>query len=294
MELSNEELLNNLQNVDEYEFEKLIADLWEKRGWNTTRTTGSRDNGIDVIAEKNAPFYQKQLIQAKRWATKKVGSPKIQQYSSLKQQMSDVDTVIVVTTSSFTSQARKTAEQLNVKLIDGETLLSIIEECDFKPVLKGYFRNSESVELVNKSGIFDNTEIRNKINKIKEIAEENEDTIPEKTTAGTILIDSTSSGYRIGHGNLFKSNPNIRNVHHLKNTTGQVQSFDADDWLKLESIANQNNMQVLDADEVSIMIGESERGIVDTKRTMKIMDEILTKIFSVELDDVHLVIQEQE
>lgn len=125
--------------MDEYDFEKLIADLWEKQGWKTSVTTGSTDRGIDVVAEKSGPFYQKQLIQVKRYSGgNKIGSPEIQQYSSLKHQESNVDAVIIVATSAFTSQARRTAEDLNVKLIDADTLLDLIQEKNAKELVQQY------------------------------------------------------------------------------------------------------------------------------------------------------------
>ena len=103
MGMNRSEVLSQLRQMDEYEFEHLVSDLWEKRGWQTTVTSGSSDQGIDVIAEKSSPFSQKYLIQAKRYSEgNKIGSPAIQQYSSLRRQEDDVDAVVIVTTSSFT------------------------------------------------------------------------------------------------------------------------------------------------------------------------------------------------
>ncbi len=82
-----------------------------------------------ILSLKKAPFYQKHLIQAKRYSEdNKVGSPEVQQYSSLRQQQSDVDAVIIVSTSSFTSQAQQIADDLNVKLINGSDLLDLIKK----------------------------------------------------------------------------------------------------------------------------------------------------------------------
>ncbi|MGB9930847.1 restriction endonuclease [Haloarcula amylolytica] len=118
----------SLASIDPYQFEKFVAALWERRGWTTEVTSASKDAGIDVIIEKSSPFNQTQIIQAKRNASdNKVGSSDIQQYSSLKHQVPNADTVIVVTTSKFTSPAEQRAEELNVKLVDGSTLLKIIE-----------------------------------------------------------------------------------------------------------------------------------------------------------------------
>lgn len=137
--MNRRELLSQLRDIDELDFEYLVSDLWDKRGWKTTVTSGSNDRGIDVIAEKNNPFSQKHLIQAKRYsASNKIGGPDIQQYSSLRRQEDDVDAVVVVTTSSFSSQAQQRATELNVKLVDGEDLCSLILKFDSHDFISNY------------------------------------------------------------------------------------------------------------------------------------------------------------
>lgn len=134
-----ERVLDRLRRMDEYEFEHLVADLWEHRGWTTEVTQGSNDRGIDVVATKRTPFSQKQLIQAKRYGEgNKIGSPAIQQYSSLRHQEADVDAIVVVSTSSFTPQAEQAARDLNVKLIDGESLYDLVLESGAESVLGQY------------------------------------------------------------------------------------------------------------------------------------------------------------
>ena len=110
-------------NLTPDEFEHHVADLWEKQGWSTKVTSSVADKGIDVIAHKNEIYPEKALIQAKKYEPgNKVTSSEIQQYSSLKQQEDNVDEVIIVTTSSFTSNARARARDLNVKLINRKDL----------------------------------------------------------------------------------------------------------------------------------------------------------------------------
>lgn len=118
--------LAELRDLDPYEFEHYVASVWEARGWETEVQQQSRDQGIDVIAKKTDPFEQTQVIQAKRYGPNtKVGSPEIQQYASLRTQVPESDAVVVVTTGEFTDDARDLAEQLNVKLVDGQQLLDM-------------------------------------------------------------------------------------------------------------------------------------------------------------------------
>jgi hypothetical protein len=123
--------LTALQRMDEYDFEHLVAAVWDAQGWTTEVTTGAGDRGVDVTAVKTDPFEQRQYIQAKRYsAGNKVGSEAIQKYSGLYARNESVDAVVVVTTSEFTSESQAVAANRNVKLIDGEKLRRLIERYD--------------------------------------------------------------------------------------------------------------------------------------------------------------------
>jgi len=128
-----------LQQMDPYEFEHFVADLWERMGWETSVSTESADKGIDITAQKSTPYEQLVLIQAKRYGPNTtVGSPEIQQYASLKHQQSGVDKVLMVTTNAYTQQACELAEQLNVKLIDGDDLVGLIDQQDAGDLVATY------------------------------------------------------------------------------------------------------------------------------------------------------------
>lgn len=131
MPVSSAEIIRHLQKLEPDEFEHFISDLWERLGWETTVTTESRDRGIDVIAERYHPYQQKVLIQAKRYQSdNRVESPQIREYSALRRQEENVDQVLVVTTSEFTSDAREIAKDLNVKCVNADRLAHLIKEND--------------------------------------------------------------------------------------------------------------------------------------------------------------------
>lgn len=199
MPLRENQTLNHLAQMDEYRFEHLIADLWEARGWDTTVTTGSQDRGIDVIATKSVPFPQKQLIQAKRYARDQtIGTPAIQQYSSLKQQEDAVDAVIVVTTGSFTSPARELAAELNVKLIDGAELFEILEDVGAAELLKEYVSiDDEDRDQADGSAFGDRSETSEETRKtsISEAIGEARATSPAGTAEHADTAESSPSFY---------------------------------------------------------------------------------------------------
>jgi hypothetical protein len=132
--------LSRLRQTDPYDFEHFVADVWSERGWETTVSQGSNDMGVDVVAEKHDGLVDtKQVIQAKRYAEgNTVGRPKIQQYHTLKEQDSEADAAVVVTTSSFTSTAEEWAAEHNVKLVDGDDLVDIINDGNLDSVVDKY------------------------------------------------------------------------------------------------------------------------------------------------------------
>ena len=136
-----------LQEMDPYEFEYFVGDLWERMGWETTVSTASADKGVDITARKSSPYDQLLLIQAKRYGPNTtVGSPEIQQYASLRNQFDGVDKVLLVTTNAYSRQAREIATDLNVKLINGDELVELIHEHDSLDLVAKYLDFIHPVE----------------------------------------------------------------------------------------------------------------------------------------------------
>lgn len=115
--------------MDPYQLEKLVAEIWEEQGYQTNVRTASGDRGIDVEATKTKPFDERVLIQVKRYTGgNKVGSDEVRKYSTLKNQESNADVIVLVATSDFTTPAEKLATDLNVKTIDGDELAGLVYE----------------------------------------------------------------------------------------------------------------------------------------------------------------------
>lgn len=118
-----------LNSIGPTEFEELIAEIWAELGYETEVTPSSRDRGIDVIATKEIPVTEKVLIQAKAYSEhNKVGSREIRNYATLYQQETAVDRVVVVTTGEFTADAETLAKDLDVRTVDRDDLLALIDE----------------------------------------------------------------------------------------------------------------------------------------------------------------------
>lgn len=94
-------------------FEKQLYDLYEREGFEVSLTPKTNDKGVDLLLEKGGRTV---AVQAKGFAREnKVGSSAVQKASGLLTR-SDIDEVIVATSSSFTAPAREIAENRGVEL----------------------------------------------------------------------------------------------------------------------------------------------------------------------------------
>lgn len=125
------ELESYLDDVGPYEFEEFVGTVWESLGYTTEVTSGSRDRGIDIVAERGKPMPERLLIQAKAYGEdNSIGSEEVRKYATLYQQDTDADRVVVVTTSDFTSPAKALADDLDVDAIDRRDLLGLVAQSE--------------------------------------------------------------------------------------------------------------------------------------------------------------------
>jgi len=120
----------SLDSLSGPEFEKLIAALLARMGFQVEMTRATGDGGIDIIATLNKPIIGgRVLVQCKRFAvTGLVGAPLVREfYGALKADQGAVKGIFV-TTSSFTAQAREFASSLPIELIDREKLQAMLHE----------------------------------------------------------------------------------------------------------------------------------------------------------------------
>lgn len=145
----NAELRKRLYHTDPYEFEKLVADLWEREGWDTTVSPSVADGGIDVRAEQTGVTKRKAVIQAKRYSEGNKVTPRdIREYAGVRQREVDADEMVIVTTSTFTSGAKREAEELNIKLIDGDELMTMVT--DYDDLVAEYVPSVADIEVENR------------------------------------------------------------------------------------------------------------------------------------------------
>lgn len=97
----------SLKEIHHRDFEKLLGELLEQDGWQVKVTRGSKDGGIDIIANKTDPLIGeiKTIWQAKRYIeTNKVSLSAVRELSAIREK-EEATKGIIVTTSKLTSGA---------------------------------------------------------------------------------------------------------------------------------------------------------------------------------------------
>lgn len=111
----------DLDSLDGQGFERVCRQLIESMGFTAEMTKASGDGGIDILAYNTQPLLSgKYVIQCKRYAGS-VGEPIIRDlYGVVMSERANKG--ILMTTGTFTRQAREFASEKQIELIDGEKL----------------------------------------------------------------------------------------------------------------------------------------------------------------------------
>lgn len=140
--------ISQLDRLSGTEFEELLKDIFERLGYNVQKTRASHDYGADLIIKKAG---QVAVVQAKCYSGT-VGIKAVQEIISSKKHYGAKD-LIVATNSSFSRDASILASEYDVKLIDRETLKTLIEKTHIKVATekqKFSATNNESVSGIEK------------------------------------------------------------------------------------------------------------------------------------------------
>jgi restriction system protein len=99
-------------DMDPYDYEHLCAEEFKKNKWDAEATQGSSDQGVDVIAKKDARTL---VAQCKRFM-KPVGNKAVQEIVAGMKYYEATEGVVIAP-NGFTNSAKNLAEANNIKLI---------------------------------------------------------------------------------------------------------------------------------------------------------------------------------
>jgi HJR/Mrr/RecB family endonuclease len=115
-----------LNNLSPREFELYIAKLFQNEGYKVNVTQATRDGGCDLIMWYGK-YNQKYVVEIKRYAPDNVvGRPLLQKIHGVSQAQRAIP--VFVSTSSFSKDAIKYAEQNGIVLYDGRRLEKLINK----------------------------------------------------------------------------------------------------------------------------------------------------------------------
>lgn len=117
----------NLMDLNPYEFEMLVTNLFNKMGLEAKLTRSSKDGGVDSVAYDTRPIVGgKVVIQAKRYKHPVGVSAVRDLYGTMMNEGANKG--ILVTTSRYGPDAYDFAKDKPIELIDGGGLLYLLEQ----------------------------------------------------------------------------------------------------------------------------------------------------------------------
>ncbi len=122
--------LKKLKRLSWDDFELLCMELFEKKGWKVQgNTKKGADGGVDIWMYKSSLTKRKvsAIVQCKRYDDALVTIKVIREMYGLMYEY-DVNEAYIVTTSRFTKECYKFVEGKEIELINGNTLLQMINK----------------------------------------------------------------------------------------------------------------------------------------------------------------------
>lgn len=121
-----------LQHLSWREFENLVAEFFRRKGFCVEQRSGRMpEGGVDLVASIGEDRY---LVQCKHWRVQRVGVAVVRDLCRIAE-MEGAAGIFVVTSGSFTDEARRFVEQnrIAIELITGERLRQMIRGLDHTP-----------------------------------------------------------------------------------------------------------------------------------------------------------------
>jgi Holliday junction DNA helicase RuvB len=114
------DLLKRLRAMSGAEFERFVANVFQRQGYTAEVTGASRDHGIDIMLRKRGHVV---AVQCKQWDNA-IGEPIVRDfYGAIVH--GGVNMGFVVTSSHFTAQAETFAQNKPIKLYDIDALIQL-------------------------------------------------------------------------------------------------------------------------------------------------------------------------
>jgi restriction system protein len=121
--------ISEIDTMTGAEFESYVSRLLQARGYSTTITRHTGDQGVDILASRNG---ERVAVQCKRYA-KRVSNKAVQEVTAGRIHYKCAS-AMVVTNSFYTEGARTLAKSTGCELVDRDTLTNWILQFQAKPL----------------------------------------------------------------------------------------------------------------------------------------------------------------
>lgn len=114
--------LENLRKLSWREFEILACEIYRQLGYQVFETSSGADGGVDLTLKKDGEVT---LVQCKHWRTKKIGVKTIRELYGV-MISENANKAVVMCSGSYTNDAYSFAANKPISMIEGQTLLAMI------------------------------------------------------------------------------------------------------------------------------------------------------------------------
>ena len=122
--------IKTLRKIRWQEFEDLVGEAYRRKGYIVTETGGGgADGGVDLVLKRGG---EKLLVQCKHWKMEKVGVKVVRELYGVAA-AENASGGIVISSGSFTQEARDFARGKPLELLDGSELQNLIAEVQKEP-----------------------------------------------------------------------------------------------------------------------------------------------------------------
>lgn len=122
--------IDSIRSLDWRSFEELVGEAYRRQGYAVSENPGTGpDGGIDLLLKKAG---QLTVVQCKQWRAQKVGVEKVRELYGI-QVAQPAARSILITSGSFTQEAKNFAADKPIDLVEGAALLELIRNVQPAP-----------------------------------------------------------------------------------------------------------------------------------------------------------------
>tara|TARA_R110002072_G_scaffold120572_4_gene253713 strand:- start:1641 stop:2474 length:834 start_codon:yes stop_codon:yes gene_type:complete len=124
-QLDNQTGLASIRSLPWKQFEELVAEAYYRKGFTVRENVNQGpDGGVDIWMEKDGESH---IVQCKQWKARKIGVPTVREMYGV-MIAEGANSVSIVTSGSFTRDAKQFSEGKPIELIDGPKLATLVRD----------------------------------------------------------------------------------------------------------------------------------------------------------------------